>query len=93
MVVNESMAAGLPVMGSVLGQASVELISEGESGWLFDPRSRDSMTGALQRFLETPDERLPLMGENARAGAVAISPENVAQRFVDSCEKALAARA
>lgn len=92
MVVNESMAAGLPVMGSVLGQASVELITEGESGWLFDPRSRDSMKGALQRFLETPDERLPEMGERARTGALAISPDNVAQRFVDSCQMAIEAK-
>jgi len=92
MVVNESMAAGLPVLGSVLGQASVELIEEGESGWLFDPRDRQSMSDALQRFLETPDERLPEMGENARKNAVAISPENVAQRFVDSCQMALDAQ-
>ena len=92
MVVNESMAAGLPVMGSVLGQASIELIDEGKNGWLFDPRSRDSMTSALERFFDTPDEQLPAMGEYARSRSIAISPDNVAQRFVDSCQKALEAR-
>ncbi len=92
MVVNESMAAGLPVLGSVLGQASVELIREGESGWLFDPRDRGAMSAALERFFSTPDEALPAMGEKARIAASAIGPDNVAQRFVDSCERAIRAK-
>lgn len=92
MVVNESMAAGLPVLGSVLGQASVELIEEGKSGWLFDPRDHEAMTAALDRFFSTPAEALPAMGEHARRAANAIGPDNVAQRFVDSCRLAIAAR-
>ena len=36
-VVNEALAAGLPVLGSVHSQAVEELCAEGETGWIFDP--------------------------------------------------------
>ncbi|MGE0315578.1 MAG: glycosyltransferase family 4 protein [Lautropia sp.] len=92
LVVNEAMMAGLPVLGSTLGQAAVELIDENVNGWLFDPRRTEDMGRAIGRFFDTPDERLPEMGERAREAAMKISPDNVAQRFVDSCETALRAR-
>ncbi len=37
MVVNEAMAAGLPVLGSVYSQAVEELVREGRNGWSFRP--------------------------------------------------------
>lgn len=92
LVVNEAMMAGLPVLGSTLSQAAVELIDEGGNGWLFDPRREADVTRAIERFMATPDEALPTMGERAREAATKISPDNVAQRFVDSCDKALRAR-
>lgn len=89
LVVNEAMSAGLPVLGSTLSQAVTELIDEGKNGWLFDPRSEAEMTGAIARFFDTPDEALPAMGRLAQQTALEITPDNVAQRFVTSCELAL----
>lgn len=89
LVVNESMSAGLPVLGSVLAQAAVELVADGRSGWLFDPRSPQETERAIDRFFTTPAEALPGMGACAREAALAIGPERVAQLMVDSCERAL----
>jgi len=89
LVVNESMSAGLPVLGSTLSQAAVELVTDGKSGWLFDPRSANQTTAAVGRFFSTPDAELPVMGEVARRAALVLTPERVAQSIVDSCELAL----
>ncbi|RPH41800.1 MAG: glycosyltransferase [Burkholderiales bacterium] len=93
LVVNESMSAGLPVLGSTLAQASLEMIRDGETGWLYDPRSDEQMSAAIGRFFDTPVPTLARMGEQARAVALEITPDRVAQSFVDSCEAALRARA
>lgn len=89
LVVNESMSAGLPVLGSTLSQAAVELVTEGRSGWLFDPRSEQETSAAIGRFFDTPASELPRMGAEARCAALTITPDRVAQAFVDSCELAL----
>jgi len=92
LVINESMSAGLPVLGSTLSQAVLEMVSEGVSGWTYDPRSRDEMIAAIGRFFDTPATMLPVLGKRARKVALEITPESVARSFVDSCEKALQAR-
>jgi glycosyltransferase involved in cell wall biosynthesis len=92
LVVNESMSAGLPVLGSTLAQASQEMIEAGRTGWLFDPRSDEQMSSAIAQYLATPIATLAQMGEHARKVALQITPERVAQSFVDSCDAALLAR-
>ncbi len=83
------MSAGLPVLGSILSQAAVELVTDGQNGWLFDPRLASDTTAAIGRFFDTPVAELRGMGEKARQTALAITPDRVAQRFVESCELAL----
>ena len=41
-VVNEAMAAGLPVLGSIYSQAVEELVEDGVSGWVFRQMNRRS---------------------------------------------------
>ena len=51
LVVNEAMASGLPVLGSIYSQAVEEMVEEGCTGWQFDPLQPDSTAKALDSFL------------------------------------------
>jgi len=52
-VIGEAMACGLPVLASRTGDNS-RLVSPGENGYLFDPRSPVEMAGAIVRFAKQP---------------------------------------
>lgn len=82
LVVNEAMAAGLPVIGSAYAQAVEELVRDGRNGWCFRPDDAGSVADALDRALATPDGVLSEMRCEARATATAITPESVAERIV-----------
>ena len=80
LVVNEGMAAGLPVLGSVYSQAVDEMVREGETGWKFVPRKQD-MQDAIDRALLTPLDRLAEMRLKARARAATITFDHVAEQI------------
>lgn len=84
-VVNEAMASGLPILGSVRSQAVQELVISGESGQTFDPLGplSDGLD-ALTCLLEC--ENLGQMGHRARAAAVQCTPPNAADRIVELLE-------
>lgn len=92
MVVNEALASGLPVLGSVYSQAAEELCVEGETGWLFRPDAPGEIEQALERALNTPLDRLEEMRPAARARAAEITPENSAERMVQAMTAVLARR-
>jgi glycosyltransferase involved in cell wall biosynthesis len=54
MVVLEAMAAGVPVAASHIGGIP-DLIEDGKTGLLFDPRDQNSMRRAVGRVLNGPD--------------------------------------
>ncbi|HEV7223974.1 MAG TPA: glycosyltransferase family 4 protein [Pirellulales bacterium] len=89
MVVNEALAAGLPVLGSEYSQAAAELCDEGETGWLFRPDSPGDAEGALERAFNTSAERLNEMRVAARARVAPITPERSAERMVEAIELVL----
>jgi hypothetical protein len=76
-VVNEAMAAGLPVLGSTYGQAVSELVKEGVNGWTFRPDAGNEMFDALDRSMRVPVGELDRMREAARAAAVRLNPDYV----------------
>lgn len=82
LVVNEAMASGLPVLGSIYSQAVEEMVEEGQTGWLFDPLRPESLTTALDRFLDAPAEQLAAMRARARARGLSITPDGAADRIV-----------
>ena len=92
LVVNEAMAAGLPVLGSAHGQAVEELVTEGETGWIFDPLIGGSLTAALDRALATSPERVAEMGVVARRRALLLTPAAAAERIVRAIATVLDAR-
>ena len=81
LVVNEAMASGLPVLGSIYSQAVEELVREGGNGWVFDPADAASLTAALDRSLRTSSSELQAMGEAARQQIALLTPTSAATRI------------
>ena len=74
-VVNEAMAAGLPILGSSYSQAVAELVREGENGWQFRPGVGDEMFQAISRSLAVSSEKLDEMRSCARQTALRLTPD------------------
>ena len=86
----EAMASGLPLVGTKVGGIP-EIIEDGKSGLLVDPRSPEQLAEAYLRLLQSAELRRTL-GEGARARVEEVFawPE-IARRTVDVYEKAIAA--
>ena len=63
----EALASGLPVIAARSG-ATPEVVSEGESGFLYEPGSEESLVSAVWRVLDDEDVRSRL-ARGARAAA------------------------
>jgi hypothetical protein len=87
LVVNEAMAMGLPVLGSVKSQAVTELIEDGVNGWWFDPTSPPDLERAVDRALEASGETLAAIALRARARARQLTPELVAGQFAHAIRR------
>ena len=84
LVVNEAMAAGLPVMGSIYAQAVTELVADGVNGWVFDPKSDRSVQSALDRIRATPPDALTSMRHAARQRISGLTPETAAAKMFEA---------
>jgi glycosyltransferase involved in cell wall biosynthesis len=76
LVVNEAMASGIPVCASRLVGCADDLVREGETGWLFDPRIAQEFSGALARALACPDRAA--LGARAREHIARFGPDAMA---------------
>jgi glycosyltransferase involved in cell wall biosynthesis len=85
MVVNEAMAGGLPVLGSIHSQAVEELVRDGVTGWVFDPTDLASLDRALHRAMMTPATALDAMRSQAIDAVASITPESMANRIIEAC--------
>ena len=92
LVVNEAMAAGLPVLGSEFAQSVVDLVEEGKTGWRFRPDSRSSMMDALGRALRTPTTELQRMRAAAKERVAQLTPEFSARCIVSAIQAAAEGR-
>ncbi|MEM7477910.1 MAG: glycosyltransferase family 4 protein [Planctomycetota bacterium] len=81
LVVNEALAAGLPVLGSIYSQAVDELIEPGINGWVFDPVA-GNLPKVLTQVFETPTEKIEQMRPQCRASVAERTPEWAAELFV-----------
>lgn len=93
LVVNEAMASGLPVLGSIFSQAVEELVEDGATGWTFDPTRPDDVAAALDRFLDTPADRLTAMREAARHRALQMTITGAVEHIIAAAEDVFAGRA
>jgi len=88
LVVNEAMAAGLPVLGSVYSAAVEELIqdagadsadredesAEQDTGWLFHTDQPDELYNAIDRAMNTPVDQLDRMRRNCLQSIARFTP-------------------
>ncbi len=86
-VVNEAMIAGLPVLGSLYSQAVVELVKDGVTGWVFDPRDDESLFKAFDRAFACSVEDLEDMSLCGQERIAEISPAHVALWAVRAMEQ------
>ena len=56
LVINEAMASGLPVLSSRNVGAAEELVVDGVTGYLFDPRNTQEIADAMAKVVEMPPE-------------------------------------
>lgn len=84
-VVNEAMAAGLPVLGSIYAQAVAEMVQDGENGWVFAAGDGHQTYRAIDSCMNTALEKLDQMRAHARSTAAQLSPE----RLADTIEAAI----
>jgi glycosyltransferase involved in cell wall biosynthesis len=89
MVVNEAMAAGLPVLGSVYSQAVEELVDEGTTGWVFRPDVASGIEAAIETALNTSVAELNQMRELARKRVASITPEYAASQMIGAISAAM----
>jgi glycosyltransferase involved in cell wall biosynthesis len=76
LVANEAMASGLPVCCSRLAGCADDLVIEGETGWIFDPRVPGDFAAGLRRALSHPDRAR--LGANAARRAARFGPDAMA---------------
>jgi glycosyltransferase involved in cell wall biosynthesis len=83
-VVNEAMAAGLPVLGSLHSQAVEEMVIDGETGWSFSPDDLASMYGAIDRACSSTPDEWRRMGALASRRTMLSTPDIVADRMAET---------
>ena len=66
LVINEAMASGLPVLSSRNVGAAEELVQEGKTGFLFDPRDVNSIAESLFKMFSMSEAERYKMGVEAR---------------------------
>jgi len=86
LVVNEAMAAGLPVLVSSPCGCAPDLVREGENGFTFDPENIEALAERLKQVAGMDQARRAAMGQRSREIVAAFSPE----AFATGLEAALA---
>jgi glycosyltransferase involved in cell wall biosynthesis len=85
LVVNEGMAAALPVLVSRGCGAAETLVKEGENGWTFAPGNNDELAVLMTRISELTDSDLREMGKKSQT----IIANWSLDRFADGIVEAL----
>lgn len=78
LVVNEAMAAGLPIIVSSRCGCAPDLVCEEENGLTFDAGDTAAMSESMRRIAESKPERLAAMGKRSREIVAAYTPERFA---------------
>ncbi len=84
LVVNEALAAGLPVLGSVYSQAVQDLVEDGYNGWVYAIDKREQVLEKLTSFLNSSEADLNVMRRAARETALRLTPGAVVDRMINA---------
>ncbi len=82
LVVNEAMAASLPVFISNRCGCSEDLVSEGENGYLFDPENADEIAACMFKIQSLTPVQLAQMRQASLSKVQIFSPENWASHLI-----------
>jgi 1,2-diacylglycerol 3-alpha-glucosyltransferase len=91
LVVNEAMAAGLPVLVSDRAGSALDLVVPGINGWVFDPFREASMVEAMLRLSSDRVDRAA-MGLASQRIIAGYTPETWAAALTDAIEVTCARR-
>ena len=90
-VIQEAMAAGLPVISTKQMGAAVDLIEDGSNGFLIEANDADTLYKRMLWFVEHPREIFSF-GSKARSDVSRYTPEWGAERFAQIVEDVLRGR-
>ncbi len=82
LVVNEAMAAGLPVLVSEKCGSAPDLVLNGENGYSFNPSDVGEMTYKMSKFVNNP-ELISEFGEKSKEIIQRFSPKQVAREMYE----------
>ncbi|HET9135300.1 MAG TPA: glycosyltransferase family 4 protein, partial [Candidatus Kapabacteria bacterium] len=85
LVVVEAMAAGIPVIATNSGGVP-EIIEDGQTGLLFDPRDKKKLIELLRKLFESKELRASLATEALNVVRERFDYERQTRRFFGSCE-------
>jgi 1,2-diacylglycerol 3-alpha-glucosyltransferase len=79
LVVNEAMAAGLPVLVSERCGCARDLVEEGRNGFTFDPHNVEELSKLMLRLSSTPEDQREAMGWASQEIIARWTPETFAE--------------
>lgn len=86
LVVNEAMAAGLPIITTTNCVAGCELVENGVNGFLVEPENVEELHRRMSELIMNPDLRSS-MGKNSLSKISAYTYENMAYVIFEALEK------
>ncbi|MFN3782358.1 MAG: glycosyltransferase family 4 protein [Spirosomataceae bacterium] len=86
LVANEAMACSLPVIISERCGCAIDLVKEGENGFVFNPYSVDELAEKMHFFIENTNS-LTNMGESSKQIIQNFSPKIVASEMLEGFKK------
>ena len=89
LVVDEALASGQIVLGSVYSQAVETLVQDGKNGWSFNPEQHTSLLRALDRLATLGASELDNMRASARHSVADRTHLQSAEQFVQAVTHAL----
>jgi glycosyltransferase involved in cell wall biosynthesis len=92
LVVNEAMAAGLPVLVSNRCGCAPDLVQEGRNGFTFDPYETEELARLMLRLSSMREDKRAAMGQASREIISRWTPETFATNLMKAVEVALAHR-
>lgn len=91
LVVNEAMAAGLPVIVSNRCGCAPDLVEEGRNGFRFDPYNVEELANLMLKVSSMSDEERRKMGEASQEIISRWTPQTFAENLMKAVDVALSA--
>lgn len=85
-VVNEALASGIPVLGSIYSQAVLELIENDRNGWQYDPLKKGELSKLLNKAVNITPHKLKRMSKYSLEVVGEITAEKVSSTIVSAIQ-------